>query len=117
MRKLFLTGAMFVVVSGAARAEFFTGNDLYSKMTSTNVVEQAQSLGYVMGVYDAYVHIHFCPKEQGITAGQILDLSRQALAAMPATRHQQAYLLLRETFKAVWPCGTRQQNFNNNRGA
>jgi hypothetical protein len=91
-----------------ARAEFWTGNDLFQKQTSTEVMERMQALGYVMGIYDAYVHVHFCPKtESGITAGQVNDMIRQYLSMNPARRNEQGYTLVREAFAQVWPCPTR----------
>jgi hypothetical protein len=91
-----------------ARAEFWTGNDVFQKQSSTEVMERMQALGYIMGIYDAYVHVHFCPKsESGITAGQVNDIVRQYLVLNPARRNQQGYTLVREAFAQVWPCANR----------
>lgn len=109
MKKLLL---ILLFIPSMARAEFWTGNDLLNRLNSTEYMERMQGLGYVMGVYDAYVHMFFCPgSETGITVGQISDMARQYLAINPNQRHRAAYILVRDSFKAAWPCA----NTNNNR--
>lgn len=111
MKKLLIA---LLMVPAMARAEFWNGNDLYSKLSSNETLERVQALGYVMGVYDAQVHIAFCPvTEQGINAGQVRDIVFQYLNVYPSQRHRQGYALIAEAFKAVWPC----QNRNPGRGA
>ena len=105
MKKILLA---LLFVPAMAQAEFYTGNDLYMKLQSTEVMERMQGLGYVMGIYDAQVHIHYCPRtETGITAGQLKDIVFQQLSNNPSQRHRPAYALVYEAFKAIWPCGNR----------
>jgi hypothetical protein len=112
MRKLLIA---LLMIPALARAEFWSGNDLHQRLTSTDVMERMYGLGYVIGIYDAYVHVAFCPKtESGITAGQINDIVKQYLNANPSRRHMQGYTLVRESLQAVWPCANRN---NNNRGS
>ena len=110
MRKL-LAALLFVPVM--AHAEFWTGNNLYDRLTSSDVLERVQGLGYVMGVYDVYVNVTFCPSNQGnITAGQIRDMAAGWLAANAAIRNRNAEALLNDMFKQAWPCRNR-----NNKGS
>lgn len=105
MKKLLVC---LLMIPAIARAEFWTGNDLYSRFSSNEFMERAQGLGYVMGVYDAQVHIVFCPpNEKNINAGQLRDMVFQYLNVYPGQRHRPAYALIAETFKAVWPCANR----------
>ncbi len=53
--KKWLICLMFV--PAMARAECWTGNNLYDRMTSSEVSERIQALGYVMGVFDVYVNV------------------------------------------------------------
>ena len=110
MRKLLAT-LLFVPVM--AHAEFWTGNNLYDRLSSSDVLERVQALGYVMGVYDVYVHVTFCPVNQSsITAGQIRDMAAGWLAANASTRHRNAEALLNDMFRQAWPCRNR-----NNKGS
>lgn len=110
MKKL-LIGLM--LIPSLARAEFLSGNELYSKLTGTSLMEKMYALGYVTGVYDVGVHVTFCPRtEQGITAGQIQDITINYLAANAGQRHRNAEVLVREALKQIWPCQNR-----NNKGA
>lgn len=104
MKKLL---AILLFIPSLARAEFWTGNDLYEKLRSTDVMDRVQGTGFVMGVYDAYVHLFFCPaSEAGITVGQIADMVSYNLAANPNQRNKAAYFLVRDTFRKTWPCAT-----------
>ena len=112
--KKWLACLLFVPVM--ARAEFWTGNNLYDRITSSEVSERIQALGYVMGVFDVYVNITFCPGSQsGITAGQIRDMAAAWLAANPTQRNRNAEALLNEIFKQAWPCKNRNNNNNGTR--
>lgn len=97
-----------LMVPSMASAEFLSGNDLYTRMTGSEIGWRMYALGYVVGVYDVGVHIHFCPaSETGITAGQVRDIAEQFLAANPGLRDKNAYMLVRESFRQVWPCPNR----------
>lgn len=111
MKKLLVA---MLMIPAMARAEFWTGNDLYAKLNSVEAFDRINGLGYVMGVYDAQVHVVFCPPtEQGMNAGQVKDMVLQYLAANPSQRHRQGYALVAESFRSVWPCANR----NPGRGA
>ena len=107
MRKLLATA---LLVPSIALADFWTGNNLYSKQTG-NSAEQIHAMGYVMGVFDLAIYVHFCPaSEAGITAGQVNDMVRNWLASNPQRRHEPAERLIRETFSQVWPCANRKRS-------
>ena len=100
--------AVLAFVPTVASAEFLTGNDLYQKLTSTNVGDKMYALGYVVGIYDVNVHITICPKvENVITAGQVQDIVLQYLTINPGQRHRNAEVLARDALRQVWPCANR----------
>lgn len=92
-----------------ARAEFWTGNDLYSNMTGTDVMSKMHALGYVMGVYDTGVTLAFCPPtERGITAGQVNDIVRLYLERNPAQRNKTGDRVVLDALIKTWPCPTNK---------
>lgn len=95
--------AVLLLVSIPARAEFFTGNELLSRMDSESLVDRSMALGYVVGVSDmgdGYVH---CPPT-GVTTGQVRDIVRSYLVRNPSERHMTGDILVNKALKAVWPC-------------
>jgi len=59
--------ACLLFVPAMARAEFWTGNNLHDRLTSSEVSERIQALGYVMGVFDVYVNVTFCPGNRSVS--------------------------------------------------
>ena len=105
MRKLLAT---LLFVPAMAHAEFWTGNDLHNRLSSSDSMERIHALGYIMGVYDAGVNAIFCPPNQsGISAGQIRDMTFAYLSQNPSVRHRTADAIIFEMFKQVWPCANR----------
>ena len=105
MRKLL---AILLFLPLTAKADFWTGNDLYNKLSSSEVIERVNAIGYVVGIYDAGVNSVFCPKtEQGITAGQIRDMVHNWLSYNPQRRHEPAERLVFQIYKQNWPCPVR----------
>ena len=110
MKKLI---AALLMVPTMASAEFWTGNNLYDRLTSSDALERVQGMGYVMGVYDVYVVVTFCPPNQStITVGQINDMAIRWLSSNVSIRNRNAEALLNEMFKQAWPCRNR-----NNKGS
>lgn len=107
MRKWLL---VLLMVPGMVRAEFYSGNDLYSRLIDTgSIVNQMVGLGYVVGVYDVGVHAVFCPRrEDSISAGQISDMVKNWLIINAHRRHESAEKLVLEVFKQTWPCANRR---------
>lgn len=106
MKKL-LVALLFIPMM--AHAEFYSGNDLYMKMTDeSSLVNKTMGIGYVIGVYDVGVHMFFCPgTEVGIIAGQLNDMVKHWLYANPHRRNELAQKLVLEVFKQNWPCSNR----------
>ena len=77
------------------------------KLQSSEIVDRVYGVGYVVGIYDANVKIYFCPNENGITVGQVVDIVKNSLAANPSTRNKHAYELVTNAFKNIWPCQNR----------
>ena len=105
MRKLLAT---LLFIPAMAQAEFWSGNNLYDKLNDQDTLNRVQAYGYVMGVYDVYVNVTFCPPtEVGITVGQVKDMIHAWLRANPNQRHRNAEVLVNEAFKQAWPCANR----------
>ena len=103
--------AGLLMVPCMAYADFWSGNDLYNKQTSNDVLDRVQAMGYVIGVYDVGVSAIFCPRtESGITVGQLNDMIRNWLANTPHRRHEPAERLVLDAYKQVWPCPNRNRN-------
>ena len=110
MKKLIVALCVALSVT-TAKAEFWTGNDLYYSIISTDINKRFQALGYIMGIYDMGIHGAFCPQtEQGITVGQLQDMIKQHLEQNPSQRHRVADRLIAELFKQVWPCAHQRRN-------
>jgi len=103
MKKLL---AGLLLIPCLARAEFYTGNDLLTKLNSASTIEQTHALGYVMGVYDVYVDVTIC-SPRGVTSGQVRDMVQNYLTNIPAQRHKTAESLINQALKQAWPCPQR----------
>ena len=109
MKKLLIA---LLFVPCIARAEFMTGNDLYERLVSSDVIKNMVALGYVMGVFDTGQGlVHCAPRTNTITGHQINDIAKRYLEANPSNRHVSADLLVSNAFTIVWPCPNR-----NNKG-
>ena len=106
MKKLIVAGLFIPII---CQAEFFTGNDLLTRLQSSSIVERSQALGYIQGVFDVYMHVTICPPQGGttVTAGQIQDMVRSYLEANPSIRHRNAEALINDSLKQFWPCRNR----------
>ena len=87
------------------------GNTLYEKIKSGNLYEKGVALGYVVGVYDAYVQEqhwdkqnHYICMNNQVTKGQILDVVEKYLNENPASRHQTAAGLVLNALSISFPC-------------
>ena len=108
MKKLLTVLLMFPAL---AQAEFETGNSLYTKMQDQSNGERMYVMGYVTGVFDAHQHINHCPPGHvNLTIGQVTDIARMYLQQNPAIRHKTADVLLRDAFRAIWPCANRNNS-------
>jgi hypothetical protein len=105
MKKLL---SILLFVPAMAQAEFWSGNDLHNRLSSSDSGDRIHAMGYIMGVFDAGVNAVFCPPNQtGITAGQIRDMTFAYLSQNPSIRHRTADVIIFDMFKQVWPCTQR----------
>lgn len=100
MKKLIF---IITLLCGTAHAEFYTGNDLYSRLTSDNHLERMAGLGFIIGVFDASQRIDHCAPDN-ITAGQVRDMVRQHMDSTPSLRHYAADVQVRFVLSRAWPC-------------
>jgi len=98
-----ILAAALACASITAHAEFWSGNDLLTKMQNPPGMETVQALGYVMGVFDATRGVDHCPPDN-ITAGQVRDMVRNHLEASPAVRHFTGDTQVRYVLGRAWPC-------------
>lgn len=104
MKSLVLTLAL---LSGVANAgTFWDGNRLHSKLNGS-VVDQAQALGYIIGVADALDTATVC-SPLNVTAGQMHDMIKNYLENYPAVRHLAADSLISVVLGRVWPCDKKK---------
>lgn len=85
-----------------ANAEFLTGNELLSRMNGDNGLPM-MALGYVAGVFDTTVFVLHCAPAT-VTLGQVRDMVKNDLLAIPEKRHMNADHLVITTLKTNWPC-------------
>lgn len=88
---------------GQAHAEYISGNDLLSRLNSESYSDRGFALGYVAGVADALDGFILCIPE-GVTIGQLKDITTTHLRASAQTRHKSAAGLIMDALVAVWPC-------------
>lgn len=100
MKHLVLAMAMLSATS--AHAEFYDGNMLLTRMKG-DALEQMAALGYVAGVWDAYMGVLICPPPN-VSLNQARDLTRQMLEKMPEHRHQGADRFVIAAGATNFPC-------------
>lgn len=106
--KTIATAIIGLTLCASAQAEFLTGNDLLSRLQSSDVAIRMTGLGYVMGVFDASQGAAHCaPNDAGITAGQVRDITTLWLERNPAQRHETADRLVVNMLSQLWPCQRR----------
>ena len=108
MKKLVL---VVVLCATAAHAEFWDGNRLLNRITSSVAIERTQALGYVMGVHDTMQNSNHCPPPNA-QAGQMIDMVENYLTNTPANRHFSADSIVLHVLKTAFPCS----GSNNRRG-
>jgi hypothetical protein len=108
----YLIATIALTAASAAQAEFWSGNDLHSRMQSQSQHDQSISLGYVMGIYDARTRATHCPPDN-ITAGQIYDMVKKVLAHTPSIRHFTADLIIGTLLENEWPCSKKKSSGSN----
>ena len=102
-RQLFVALALAPAI---CQAEFWSGNYLLSQINGSPS-DRLAAIGYVTGAADAITRVHTCPPA-GVTAGQIFDMTKMLLEAMPEHRHQSADAFVRTAMETRWPCKQQQ---------
>jgi hypothetical protein len=103
MKTLALT---ICLLAASANAEFYTGNDLLTKLDATGA-DFAIAIGYISGVHDAARGTVHC-SPQAVTAGQVVDMARKMLKAEPEIRNLSADVLVMAMMARAWPCAAKK---------
>jgi hypothetical protein len=105
MKKLLIS---LLLVSGAAQAEFLSGNKLYEDLQG-NINAKLYALGYIIGVVDRSMNEDIC-LPAGVTQGQIQDVVINYLVAKPQMRNYSADLSVVLALRQHWPCKERKKS-------
>jgi len=97
------------LLAGSAHAEFWDGNRLHEKLSSSSYYEQGLAMGYIMGVSDMTLNILHCAPPTA-TAGQVQDMVAQHLRLYPERRTKTADTIVTDTLKAAWPCPKKESS-------
>lgn len=100
MKKIFLS---LLLCAGTVHAEFRDGNDLHRLLNSKDFIDQADALGYIVGVADALRGVIHCITPN-VTAGQLMDMTQLHLRRHPETRHFAANYIVATVLRQTWPC-------------
>lgn len=103
---LFLV-ACSVAVCTSARAEFWSGNDLKTRLEEwdhgTSSVDAWMGAGYVLGVHDALSGKVIC-SGVNVTPKELIDAALKHLRDNPEVLNVTADRIVARSLKAVWPC-------------
>jgi hypothetical protein len=94
------------MIAGPARAEFVTGNDLYTKCVSNAPEDKFWCLGFVTGVFDTLPTGPkglVCPGPN-VTAGQVHGVVVKNLQEHPTMRNLPAAFLVGTALGVAFPC-------------
>lgn len=107
MKKLLIVGLF--AVSSVANAAYYTGNELFNKMTSKDTIDKMFALGYIAGVHDAIENVAVCAP-QGVTLGQLGDVVLKKLRSIPEHRHNSADSLVFVALTEAFPCKNKKKS-------
>lgn len=98
---------LLALASGAAQAQFWSGNDLLQKINGS-ADDMIWALGYVSGVADAGQNRDFCIPS-GVRVSQVRDMVRDSLQRSPEYRHLDASIFVTLRLVNQWPCKKKQK--------
>jgi negative regulator of sigma E activity len=98
-----LTSAVLLAAAASADAEFFTGQDLLTRMHANDYNSQNIALGYIIGVHDAYRTVTHCSPDN-LTAERLFIMVRSYLEIQTDLRVTSADIVIEHMMRAVWPC-------------
>jgi hypothetical protein len=92
-----------LLLTSFSYAQFWSGNLLLSRLNGQGN-DLLQAYGYITGVADATntEGSHCIPS--GVNVGQMADVVKQVLEAIPEHRHQAADTFVKFALKNAWPC-------------
>lgn len=107
-RSLALTFVWCLIsASGAARAEFYTGNNLKAMLEQwdkgTSSGEAWLGAGYVLGVHDALSGIAIC-SGTNVAPRDLINTALQYMRTNPEVLNRTADRVVAVSLKSVWPC-------------
>jgi len=86
-----------------ASAEFFTGNELLTKLESANTSDKNFAYGYIAGAFDTAIRATHCTPAN-VSLRQAVDMVQQLLVSSPEHRHQSADRFVSAALGAAFPC-------------
>jgi hypothetical protein len=101
-----LISIVLLTVSTAASANFYTGNDIKSRLDGGDTSQGMLVLGYVAGVSDLSRGEYHCAPA-GVTLGQLRDIAYTAINRDPSNRHLNASVLITLALMERWPCANK----------
>lgn len=114
--------AVLVALPLVGSAEFWTGNTLKRHLDTDAAItargnrgsmdeafDAGGAFGFVIGVHDVWVGVSVCTPT-GVTAGQLLEIVRLYLRAVPHRLHENAEVLVKEALVRAFPCPQRPQS-------
>ena len=105
MKKLL---AILLLTASSAQAQFLSGNELYSSITSSEDYKRLYAIGYVAGIADLGNKTLHCIN-QGVTMGQVFDVAKRYLERNPEIRDYSAESLVSLALAQAWPCPTKKR--------
>jgi hypothetical protein len=105
MKKLLI---VLLLATSSAKAQFLSGNELYSSITAAEDYKRLYAMGYVAGVADTGNKALHCIN-QGVTMGQVFDVAKKYLERNPEIRDFSADSLLTIAFAQAWPCAHKKK--------
>lgn len=105
MKRTITTVAAALLLATAAHAEFYTGNELLTRMNNkeNSIVDNMLSLGYVAGVHDTNNGARFCTPVT-VQSGQVRDVVHKWLLANPEWRDYSGDMVVTFALSSAWPC-------------
>jgi len=95
--------AALALSSSCAHAEFMSGNDVYSRMISSDAIQRLEAMMYVAGVADVLQGVISCPPPTS-TLGQVYDMVKQYYERNPDKRSLPGDRAVTIVLRAAWPC-------------
>ena len=94
--------ALALLAAAPAQAEFYDGNRLLQRMNGDDI-DQMAALGYIAGVWDAYMGVMICPPPN-VMLKQVSDMTKALLVAHPEYRHHGANRFVIAVGAQTFPC-------------